>query len=232
MWNKFEWRYEDKTVVPETTRTTSWTSWEPALPGVLRKLLPISAFFFIFFQPLPSHSSCSDPSAGTFCALDICLSQIQDVGTLNVCQTVRRMRTQRAFSIQTPDQYYFCYNAILEHAQRQGLLPANQWAPRPLPLPLRTLTCPQKFTCRRCTFVFLHLQSRLRWSAGIVQLCHASVWRFSLAAPSCDTSLPGWADLRGLLALVLGETLGFQGPKCCCNVEFIGWKLLEERLLH
>lgn len=64
--------------------------------------------------------------AGTFCALDICLSQLQDVGSLNVCQTVRRMRTQRAFSIQTPDQYYFCYNAILEHAQRQGLLPANQ----------------------------------------------------------------------------------------------------------
>lgn len=73
---------------------------------------------FIFFFELP----------GTFCALDICLSQIQDVGTLNVCQTVRRMRTQRAFSIQTPDQYYFCYNAILEYAQRQGLLPANQWA--------------------------------------------------------------------------------------------------------
>lgn len=64
--------------------------------------------------------------AGTFCALDICLSQLQDVGSLNVCQAVRRMRTQRAFSIQTPDQYYFCYNAILEHAQRQGLLPANQ----------------------------------------------------------------------------------------------------------
>ncbi|KAG7230882.1 hypothetical protein INR49_024909 [Caranx melampygus] len=65
----------------------------------------------------------------TFCALDICLSQLQDVGSLNVCQTVRRMRTQRAFSIQTPDQYYFCYNAILEHAQRQGLLPANQLLP-------------------------------------------------------------------------------------------------------
>lgn len=64
--------------------------------------------------------------AGTFCALDICLSQLQDVGTLNICQTVRRMRAQRAFSIQTPEQYYFCHTAILEHAQRQGLLSANQ----------------------------------------------------------------------------------------------------------
>lgn len=74
------------------------------------------------------HCSAGIGRTGTFCALDICLSQLQDVGSLNVCLTVRRMRTQRAFSIQTPDQYYFCYNAILEHAQRQGLLPSNQWA--------------------------------------------------------------------------------------------------------
>lgn len=64
-------------------------------------------------------------SPGTFCALDICLSQLQDVGTLNIYQTVLRMRTQRAFSIQTPEQYYFCYTAVLEHAQREGLLLAN-----------------------------------------------------------------------------------------------------------
>ena len=64
-------------------------------------------------------------SPGTFCALDICLSQLQDVGTLNISQTVLRMRSQRAFSIQTPEQYYFCYTAVLEHAQREGLLLAN-----------------------------------------------------------------------------------------------------------
>lgn len=57
--------------------------------------------------------------------MDICLSQLQDVGTLNVYQTVVRMRTQRAFSIQTPEQYYFCYMAIIEHAQREGLLPSH-----------------------------------------------------------------------------------------------------------
>lgn len=70
---------------------------------------------------MPSPS----PSLGTFCALDICLSQLQDVGTLNIYQTVLRMRTQRAFSIQTPEQYYFCYTAILEHGQREGLLLTN-----------------------------------------------------------------------------------------------------------
>ncbi|XP_055048218.1 tyrosine-protein phosphatase non-receptor type 9 [Misgurnus anguillicaudatus] len=76
--------------------------------------------------PMVVHCSAGIGRTGTFCALDICLSQLQDVGTLNICQTVRRMRTQRAFSIQTPEQYYFCHTAILEHAQRQGLLSANQ----------------------------------------------------------------------------------------------------------
>ncbi|KAJ0029059.1 hypothetical protein NQD34_004056 [Periophthalmus magnuspinnatus] len=76
--------------------------------------------------PMVVHCSAGIGRTGTFCALDICLSQLQDVGSLNVHQTVKRMRTQRAFSIQTPDQYYFCYNAILEHAQRHGLLPTNQ----------------------------------------------------------------------------------------------------------
>uniref|UniRef100_A0A8C2IZY9 Tyrosine-protein phosphatase non-receptor type 9 n=1 Tax=Cyprinus carpio TaxID=7962 RepID=A0A8C2IZY9_CYPCA len=76
--------------------------------------------------PMVVHCSAGIGRTGTFCALDICLSQLQDVGTLNVCQTVRRMRAQRAFSIQTPEQYYFCHTAILEHAQRRGLLSANQ----------------------------------------------------------------------------------------------------------
>ncbi|XDV53360.1 hypothetical protein PO909_021878, partial [Leuciscus waleckii] len=76
--------------------------------------------------PMVVHCSAGIGRTGTFCALDICLSQLQDVGTLNICQTVRRMRSQRAFSIQTPEQYYFCHTAILENAQRQGLLSANQ----------------------------------------------------------------------------------------------------------
>ncbi|CAL9696604.1 unnamed protein product [Knipowitschia caucasica] len=75
--------------------------------------------------PMVVHCSAGIGRTGTFCALDICLAQLQDVGSLNVHQTVKRMRTQRAFSIQTPEQYYFCHTAILEHAQRHGLLPAN-----------------------------------------------------------------------------------------------------------
>ncbi|MBN3293638.1 PTN9 phosphatase, partial [Polypterus senegalus] len=64
----------------------------------------------------------------TFCTLDICLSRLEDIGTVDINQTVKRMRTQRAFSIQTWDQYYFCYMAIIEYAQRRGLLAPVEWS--------------------------------------------------------------------------------------------------------
>lgn len=72
--------------------------------------------------------SASLPLPGTFCTLDICLSRLEDIGTVDIHQTVRRMRTQRAFSIQTWDQYYFCYTAVIEYAQRNGKLSPVQWS--------------------------------------------------------------------------------------------------------
>ncbi|XP_019481009.1 PREDICTED: tyrosine-protein phosphatase non-receptor type 9 isoform X2 [Hipposideros armiger] len=75
--------------------------------------------------PIVVHCSAGIGRTGTFCSLDICLAQLEELGTLNVLQTVSRMRTQRAFSIQTPEQYYFCYKAILEFAEREGMLPPS-----------------------------------------------------------------------------------------------------------
>uniref|UniRef100_A0A8D3EE29 Tyrosine-protein phosphatase non-receptor type 9 n=1 Tax=Scophthalmus maximus TaxID=52904 RepID=A0A8D3EE29_SCOMX len=72
--------------------------------------------------PVIVHCSAGIGRTGTFCTLDICLSRLEDIGTVDVRQTVRRMRTQRAFSIQTWDQYYFCYTAVIEYAQRHGKL--------------------------------------------------------------------------------------------------------------
>uniref|UniRef100_A0A667YA25 Tyrosine-protein phosphatase non-receptor type 9 n=1 Tax=Myripristis murdjan TaxID=586833 RepID=A0A667YA25_9TELE len=72
--------------------------------------------------PVVVHCSAGIGRTGTFCTLDICLSRLEDIGTVDVRQTVRRMRTQRAFSIQTWDQYYFCYMAVIEYAQRHGKL--------------------------------------------------------------------------------------------------------------
>ncbi|XP_075064367.1 tyrosine-protein phosphatase non-receptor type 9 [Mixophyes fleayi] len=65
--------------------------------------------------PIVVHCSAGIGRTGTFCTLDICLSQIEDVENLNIQQTVRSMRKQRALSIQTPEQYYFCHMAVLEH---------------------------------------------------------------------------------------------------------------------
>uniref|UniRef100_A0A672J878 Tyrosine-protein phosphatase non-receptor type 9 n=1 Tax=Salarias fasciatus TaxID=181472 RepID=A0A672J878_SALFA len=78
--------------------------------------------------PVVVHCSAGIGRTGTFCTLDICLSRLEDIGTIDVRQTVRRMRTQRAFSIQTWDQYYFCYTAVIEYAQRHGKLTPVQWS--------------------------------------------------------------------------------------------------------
>ncbi|KAG7458826.1 hypothetical protein MATL_G00224750 [Megalops atlanticus] len=78
--------------------------------------------------PVVVHCSAGIGRTGTFCTLDICLSRLEDIGTVDVKQTVWRMRTQRAFSIQTWDQYYFCYMAVIEYAQRRGLLAPVEWS--------------------------------------------------------------------------------------------------------
>uniref|UniRef100_A0A8C1FKR3 Tyrosine-protein phosphatase non-receptor type 9 n=2 Tax=Cyprinus carpio TaxID=7962 RepID=A0A8C1FKR3_CYPCA len=78
--------------------------------------------------PVVVHCSAGIGRTGTFCTLDICLSRLEDIGTVDIKQTVRRMRTQRAFSIQTWDQYYFCYKAVIEYAQQSGLLQPVEWS--------------------------------------------------------------------------------------------------------
>lgn len=54
--------------------------------------------------------------------MDILTRRLADVGTVDVQKTVERIRSQRAFSIQMPDQYVFVHLALLEHAQREGVL--------------------------------------------------------------------------------------------------------------
>ena len=59
---------------------------------------------------------------GTFVAVDVLTRRLADVGMVDVKKTVHHIRSQRAFSIQMPDQYVFIHLAIIEHAQRQGLI--------------------------------------------------------------------------------------------------------------
>nr|CAD7439153.1 unnamed protein product [Timema bartmani] len=73
--------------------------------------------------PIVVHCSAGIGRTGTFCTLDICISRLEDVGTVDVRGTVERIRSQRAYSIQMPDQYVFCHLALIEYALSKGLIP-------------------------------------------------------------------------------------------------------------
>jgi tyrosine-protein phosphatase non-receptor type 9 len=73
--------------------------------------------------PIVIHCSAGIGRTGTFISMDINTRRLADIGRVDVAATVRRVRSQRAFSIQMPDQYVFCHVALIEHAVREGLLP-------------------------------------------------------------------------------------------------------------
>lgn len=72
--------------------------------------------------PIVIHCSAGIGRTGTFIATDISTRRLEEIGTVDIDKTVRRIRTQRAFSIQMPDQYVFIHQAVLEFAQREGRL--------------------------------------------------------------------------------------------------------------
>lgn len=72
--------------------------------------------------PIVVHCSAGIGRTGTFCTLDTCISRLEDQGSCDVRGTVERIRSQRAFSIQMPDQYVFCHLALVEYALMRGLL--------------------------------------------------------------------------------------------------------------
>lgn len=55
-------------------------------------------------------------AAGTFLTLDTCTSRLASEGVADVRGAVEHIRSQRAHSIQMPDQYVFCHLALLEYA--------------------------------------------------------------------------------------------------------------------
>jgi len=66
--------------------------------------------------------------SGTFINTDISLHRLEHIHTVNIRETVRRIRSQRAFSIQMPDQYVFCHLAVLDYAKKHGLLKESEWS--------------------------------------------------------------------------------------------------------
>ncbi|XP_032686382.1 tyrosine-protein phosphatase non-receptor type 9 [Odontomachus brunneus] len=83
--------------------------------------------------PIVVHCSAGIGRTGTFCTLDICISRLEDTGTVDIRGTVERIRAQRAYSIQMPDQYVFCHRALAEYALSRGMLSAQHLAMLPTP---------------------------------------------------------------------------------------------------
>lgn len=73
--------------------------------------------------PICVHCSAGIGRTGTFCAIDISINRLNDSKILNIEETINKIRMQRAQSVQTRDQYVFCYMALLEYAQQnRGLI--------------------------------------------------------------------------------------------------------------
>ncbi|XP_065223090.1 tyrosine-protein phosphatase non-receptor type 9 [Planococcus citri] len=72
--------------------------------------------------PIVVHCSAGIGRTGTFCTLDICISRLEDVGLIDIRNTVEKIRSQRAFSIQMPEQYIFCHLALIEYAFHKKLI--------------------------------------------------------------------------------------------------------------
>ena len=53
-------------------------------------------------------------SLGTYMTIDICREWLESGGDINLRDTVSRIRSQRAFGVQTPEQYQFCLTALRE----------------------------------------------------------------------------------------------------------------------
>ncbi|KFB43636.1 AGAP001109-PA-like protein [Anopheles sinensis] len=78
--------------------------------------------------PIVVHCSAGIGRTGTFITLDICISRLEDVGTADIKGTVEKIRSQRAYSIQMPDQYVFCHIALIEYALSRGMLQSFDWS--------------------------------------------------------------------------------------------------------
>lgn len=75
-------------------------------------------FTSLMGPPIIVHCSAGIGRSGTFCCIHSLIRQYCVTGMVSVQGTVRKLRAQRAFSIQAPEQYLFIYYSILEYMNR------------------------------------------------------------------------------------------------------------------
>ncbi|CAH3133452.1 unnamed protein product, partial [Pocillopora meandrina] len=62
--------------------------------------------------PIVVHCSDGSGRTGSFFAINIALERVKLDGSVDMFQTVRRLRTQRPLMVQTAEQYKFCYEMV------------------------------------------------------------------------------------------------------------------------
>jgi protein tyrosine phosphatase len=69
--------------------------------------------------PILLHCSAGIGRTGTFCAIDIGIKRYLEKKILDIPSTVLKMRTERAGSVQTEDQYLFAHLAMMDFIRQQ-----------------------------------------------------------------------------------------------------------------
>lgn len=78
------------------------------------------------YPPITVHCSAGVGRSGTFITIDICIQKLDFSGSVNVETVVEKLREQRYSSIQTREQYQFCYKSVYEYAVDKGLLVSEE----------------------------------------------------------------------------------------------------------
>uniref|UniRef100_A0AC35GJR7 Protein-tyrosine-phosphatase n=1 Tax=Panagrolaimus sp. PS1159 TaxID=55785 RepID=A0AC35GJR7_9BILA len=67
--------------------------------------------------PIISHCSAGIGRTGAFIAIDCMLDRLRHENTVDIYECVTQLRAQRAYMVQTDDQYIFIHDAVLDAAQ-------------------------------------------------------------------------------------------------------------------
>lgn len=71
-------------------------------------------------SPIVIHCSAGIGRTGTYLAIAICREWLKRCASIDMTETVRRLRSQRAFAVQTSEQYQFCLLALKEELKRKN----------------------------------------------------------------------------------------------------------------
>ena len=82
-----------------------------------RAATPVAPSKSVEPHPIVVHCSAGVGRSGAFCSIDNCIWELDKQKSVNYQGAVRQMRKQRAYSVQTEEQYEFGYRTLIEYAR-------------------------------------------------------------------------------------------------------------------